>query len=161
MFTWNCDLAPGDQWRDQRRNGWSVLYCPLFVRRATLGMKVVGRITHGVGDFRARMTRYPEVFERVTGERLFPGTLNVDIGTPLTCREDFRIRGRDIGEPGQDLLFERCLIAGHRAYRIRPWQLRGGGGGHGDHVLEIACAVELRPLLAGRESAVEIEFFRD
>jgi CTP-dependent riboflavin kinase len=124
-------------------------------------MKVTGRITHGVQHFRARMTRYADAFERAAGERLFPGTLNVDIGTPLKCREDFRIRGSDIGEPEQDLLFERCKVAGRNAYRIRPYQLRGGGGGHGDHVLEIACADELRPLFAGREDAVEIEFFRD
>ncbi len=124
-------------------------------------MKVTGRITEGVQHFRARMTRYPEVFERATGERLFPGTLNVDIGTPLECREDFRIRGSEIGEPEQDLLFERCTIAGRNAYRIRPYQLRGGGGGHGDHMLEIASAYELRPLFAGREDAVDIEFLRD
>ncbi len=123
-------------------------------------MKVKGRITDGVGHFRARMTRYPDVFERATGERLFPGTLNVDIGTPLQCREDFRIRGSDIDEPEQDLLFEKCLVAGRRAYRIRPFQLRGGAGGHGDHVLEIASAHELRPLLEAYD-AVEIEFFRD
>jgi len=124
-------------------------------------VKVTGRITNGVQHFRTRMTRYPQVFERATGERLFPGTLNVDIGTPLPCREDFRIRGSDLDEPDQDLLFEHCLIAGRRAYRIRPYQLQSGGGGHGDHVLEIASADELRPLLAGHEHAVEIEFFRD
>jgi CTP-dependent riboflavin kinase len=123
-------------------------------------LRVKGRITDGIGDFRTRMTRYADVFERATGERLFPGTLNVDIGTPLKCQEDFRIRGVDIGEPGQDLLFERCVIAGRRAYRIRPYQLRGGGGGHGDHVLEIASAHELRPLFKGSEDAVEIEFSR-
>ena len=124
-------------------------------------MKVTGQITDGVGDFRVRMARFADVFERVAGERLFPGTLNIDIGRPMKCREDFRIRGTEIGEPGQDLLFERCLIAGHRAYRIRPYQLRGGGGGHGDHILEIASALELRPMFLGREDAVEIEFFRD
>jgi len=124
-------------------------------------MKVTGQITLGVGDFRVRMTKFADVFERVVGERLFPGTLNVDIGRPLKCREDFRIRGADIGEPEQDLLFERCVIVGHRAYRIRPYQLVGGGGGHGDHIIEIASAMELRPLLVDREHAVEIEFFRN
>ncbi len=124
-------------------------------------MKVTGHVTNGVGDFRLRMTRYPHVFESATGERLFPGTLNVDIGIPLPIREDFRVRGVDIDEPGQDLLFERCLVAGQRAYRIRPYQPRGGGGGHGDHMLEIASAYELRPLLLGKENAVEVEFFRD
>ena len=122
-------------------------------------MKVTGRIADGIGDFRRRMTRYPHVFHRATGEHLFPGTLNLDIGYSLPCREDFRIVGVDIDEPEQDLLFERCVVAGYRAWRIRPYQLIGGGG-HGDHILEIASVHELRPLLKGREDAVEIEFFR-
>lgn len=121
-------------------------------------MKVIGRIASGVGHFRVRMTAFPGEFMRAVGHDLFPGTLNVDIGRPLKCVEHFRIRGVEIGEPGQDLLFERCTIAGKRAYRIRPYQLVGGGGGHGDHILEIASAYELRPLLAGHENAVEIDF---
>lgn len=56
-----------------------------------------------------RMTRDPGVFERATRERLFPGTLNVEIGTPLKCKANSRIRGVDIGEAGQVLLFERCV----------------------------------------------------
>ncbi|MBK5187639.1 MAG: hypothetical protein JJD97_05300 [Gemmatimonadaceae bacterium] len=107
------------------------------------------------------MTRYREVFERAVGAPLYPGTLNIDIGFPLQCCEDFRIRGTEIDEPEQDLLFERCLVMGRQAYRIRPYRLVGGGGGHGDHMLEIASVDELRPLLAGCENAVEIEFFRD
>lgn len=122
-------------------------------------MKVVGRFVSGVGDFRKRMSAHAAVFRRVVGHDLFPGTLNVQVLTPMVCREDFRIRGADIGEPDQDLLFQRCLIMGRPAYRIRPYQLRSGGGGHGDHILEIASAEELRPLITGREQQIEIEFF--
>ena len=123
-------------------------------------MKVIGTLVHGVGDFRKRMTTYAEVFTRVVGHELFPGTLNVRITRPLACREDFRILGRDIDEPEQDLLFERCLIVGRPAYRIRPYQLLSGLGGHGDDVLEIASHEELRPLLRGFEDRIEIEFRR-
>jgi CTP-dependent riboflavin kinase len=130
-------------------------------RPTTVRMKVTGRITHGVGDFRVRMVRFADVFERAVGEPLFPGTLNVDIQRPLRIHEDFRIPGSTIGERGQDLLFERCLVAGYRAYRIQPYELSGGAGGHGDHILEIASVMELRPLLVGREDIVEIEFYRD
>jgi hypothetical protein len=53
-------------------------------------------------------------------------------------------------------------VMGRQAYHIRPYQLvGGGGGGHDLHALEIASVEELRPLLAGLENAVEIEFFRD
>lgn len=124
-------------------------------------MKVTGRLIEGVGDFKRRMSAYPEVFERAVGEPLFPGTLNVEIAYELPCREDIRIRGVEIGEAYQDLLIEHCAILGRRAYRIRPFQPATGGGGHGDHVLEIACATALRPLLVGKEERVEIEFFRE
>lgn len=123
-------------------------------------MKVTGRLVNGIGDFRKRMTTYADVFTRVVGHELFAGTLNVEISRPLAVREDFRIVGHDIDEPEQDLIFERCRILGRPAYRIRPYQLLTGGGGHGDHILEIASREELRPLLVGREGRVELEFFR-
>lgn len=123
-------------------------------------MRVTGRVVHGIGDFRKRMTTYADVFTRVVGHELFPGTLNVEIDGSLAVREDFRIHGRDIDEPEQDLLFERCRIFGRPAYRIRPYQLTTGEGGHGDHILEIASREELRPLLVGHKGRVELEFFR-
>jgi len=37
----------------------------------------------GMKHFSRRMTQYAAVFEKATGERLYPGTLNVDIGRPF------------------------------------------------------------------------------
>jgi CTP-dependent riboflavin kinase len=34
----------------------------------------------GLKHFSRRMNQSPEVFERATGEKLFPGTLNVNVG---------------------------------------------------------------------------------
>jgi CTP-dependent riboflavin kinase len=120
---------------------------------------LTGDIVDGVGDFRQRMTAYAHVFERATGERLFPGTLNVRVSEPVAAVEHFRIIGAEIGEPEQDLLFEICRINGVWAYRIRPFNLYNGSGGHGDHILEIAAAQELRPAL-GRAPVVEVALFR-
>jgi CTP-dependent riboflavin kinase len=64
----------------------------------------------GLKHFTRRMTQYPEVFERATGERLFPGTLNVNVGERMPIKEHFRIRGAEINEPDQDLVFEVCRI---------------------------------------------------
>jgi hypothetical protein len=71
----------------------------------------------------------------------------------------FRIRGIEIGEPDQDLLFEVCRINEIWAYRIRPLDLRDGSGGHGDDTLEIACSREIPDL--AEKSVVEIALFRD
>lgn len=105
------------------------------------------------------MTNYRDVFKEVTGKYLYPGTINVDVGKELPIRANFRIKGGDIGEPEQDLLFEHCSLNGHPAYRIRPYHLSTGQGGHGDHILEIACSKQLQNVEHG--ATVEVEFFRD
>jgi len=113
-----------------------------------------GQIVDGLRHFRKRMTDYADVFAAATGERLFPGTLNIYVGAPIPPVEHFRIRGSEIGEPEQDLLFEVCRVNDHWAYRIRPWHLLTHSGGHGDQILEIAASVELRPSLEGKEITV-------
>jgi hypothetical protein len=111
----------------------------------------------GMKDFSRRMREYPEVFEKATREHLFEGTLNVNVGKPIPVKEHFRIRGAEINEPEQDLLFEVCRINQIWAYRIRPFNLVTGGGGHGDHILEIASSREIPNVPPGTE--VEIAFF--
>jgi CTP-dependent riboflavin kinase len=115
---------------------------------------VKGELIDGLRHFRKRMADYPEVFTAATGERLFPGTLNIRVGAPISPVEHFRIRGTQIAEPEQDLLFEVCRVNDIWAYRIRPWNLLTHSGGHGDHILEIAAHVELRPSLQGKEITV-------
>ena len=112
----------------------------------------------GLKHFSRRMTQYPEVFERATGEQLYPGTLNINVGTPIPIKEHFRIHGKEINEPDQDLLFEVCRINGLWAYRIRPLDTMGGGG-HGDHIFEISCSQKIPNVRPGTE--VEIALFRD
>jgi CTP-dependent riboflavin kinase len=97
------------------------------------------------------------VFIAHFGYPLFPGTLNVLLDAPLPVRAEFRIPGSEIGEPEQDMLFERCLIDGFEAFRLRPFQPATGAGGHGDHILEIVSAQELRPLLRDRDCVI-VEF---
>src|SRR5688572_3690683 len=117
-------------------------------------LQLKGQLVSGIGDFRKRMTKYPEVFAAATGQRLFPGTLNIRVEALIPPVEHFRIRGTEIGEPEQDLLFEVCRVNEIWAFRIRPWHLLTHSGGHGDHILEIAASVELRPVLEGKEIVV-------
>ena len=120
---------------------------------------VRGEVVPGVGHFKRRMTEFPDVFRKATGEVLVRGTLNVDVGRKIQVREHFRIRGTEIGEPEQDLLFEVCRINGIWAYRIRPFDLSTGLGGHGDNILEIASSQEIPN--ATMRNQVEIELLRD
>jgi len=126
---------------------------------------VKGKVVSGFGHFRRRITDFPEVFRKATGEELFPGTLNVDVGTPIKIKEERRILGKQIGEPFQDLLLERCAINGVPAWRIRPYSLDirsglpAGDGGHGDQILEISCAQEIPNATCG--STVQMTLFRN
>jgi CTP-dependent riboflavin kinase len=116
-------------------------------------------VIHGWGAWRPRIEQFPEVFEAALGQRLFPGTLNVQLDTPLPIQPDFKILGEKIGEPDQDMLFEHCRVNGIEALRLRPFQPATGAGGHGDDVLEIVCSQQLRPLLP-QFSCVVVEFPR-
>ncbi|MGA8224752.1 MAG: hypothetical protein WB780_24120 [Candidatus Acidiferrales bacterium] len=118
-----------------------------------------GKVVSGFGQFKERMTSFPEVFRKATGMELFKGTLNVDIGREVAIREDFRILGAEINEPAQDLLFERCEINDIPAFRIRPYVIATGEGGHGDHILEISCGRKIPGASIG--SVVRITLFRD
>src|SRR5438445_4374680 len=122
---------------------------------------VSGTIANGVGHFRQRMLKYPEAFRQVTGENLFTGTLNIQTGRHIALNEHFRLKGTLIGEPEQDLVFEICRINRVWAYRIRPLHLATGTGAHGDSVIEIACAQELRPSLSASGVDIEVELFRE
>jgi len=119
---------------------------------------VTGVTQKGQGDFTRRMKKYCGIFEAAVGQTLFTGTLNVRIAHPLKVQEHFRIRGADIGEPEQDLIFEVCRINGIWGYRIRPFQPATGAGGHGDHILEITSNQKIPDADHGR--TISIEFFR-
>ena len=123
-------------------------------------MVVRGRLVDGVKHFQARIGTYPTAFKFTLGFAPYPGTLNVDIGSPLKIREERRLLGAAIGEPHQDLLFEACTVAGQQCFRVRPLDLRSGAGGHGDHIIEVVSAVRLRDLLQGTENDIAIEFSR-
>jgi len=122
-------------------------------------LRVCGVVVSGLGAWRPRIEQFPQVFEAGLGQRLFPGTLNVLLDTPLAIQPDFKILGIKIGEPEQDMLFERCSVNGIPAFRLRPFQPATGAGGHGDHVLEIVCAQALRPHIPPY-SCVTVEFPR-
>lgn len=120
---------------------------------------VTGKIVKGLGHFSRRMSAQPDAFRRVTGETLFPGTLNVEIPYEIPIRRDFSLEGAEIGEPDRVFFFEICRINDIWAYRVRPLNRKTGLGGHGDSTLEITCAQKLPNITAGR--TVEISLFRD
>lgn len=82
-----------------------------FTLPAPEGCPTAPGMLAGAKHFSRRLTEYPEVFERATGEHLFPGTVNVNAGELTPVKEHFRIHGKEINEP-EEFLFEVCRING-------------------------------------------------
>jgi hypothetical protein len=122
-------------------------------------LKVTGSVMGPMsGHFKPLMKTFSEVFERATGEKLIPGTINVNIGTQIRIREDFRIPASDLDGGEQDLLFEICRIDRIWAYRLRRCNPLTNEGGHGDHILEISSSTWIPNSTPG--STVTLEFFK-
>jgi CTP-dependent riboflavin kinase len=118
-----------------------------------------GRVVEGARDFCWRMTEFADAFRDATGEYLYPGTLNVKVDREIPLREQFRVKGNKIGQPGHDVLSEVCRINRLWAYRVRPRDLNIADGGHGDDVIEIICAQKIPNALPG--NPVTLELLRD
>jgi hypothetical protein len=112
------------------------------------GWKHFSSLRLGRDEFRA-------AYRKATGGDLWKGTLNVQINQCIPVKEHFRIRGKDISEPEQDLLFEICRVNGIWGFRIRPYILCTGAGGHGDNIFEIGFSQDIVA------TEVQIELFRD
>src|SRR5665213_1687642 len=113
-----------------------------------------GTVQSGIQDWTKRIRKHLDVFQRATGEQLYPGTINVDGGRPVQIREHFRVYGHEIGER-EDFLFEVCRINAIWAYRIRPLDFKGRGGA-GDNVLEIASSTEIHDVETGAKVKIEL-----
>jgi CTP-dependent riboflavin kinase len=102
-----------------------------------------GRVAGGRGDLAHWMTVYAEAYQRVTGLRLFPGSLDVVLDHEYHVPEDrLRIEPADLGgRVGMHL--GPCTIGGRRGFFLRTDQNEAGTGHPGRHVVEVAVAVHL------------------
>lgn len=119
-----------------------------------------GRVVPGHGHFGKRLQRenFRVACFRVTGEWFIKGTVNVEVGRCIQIKEDYRVLGNDVCED-EDFIFEKCLINGTPAYRVRPSHPRTGSGGHGDDTLEIISSQEIPNVATSTE--VKITLMRD
>ena len=84
-------------------------------------LRVSGRLQKGCGHFGPRMRKFAHLFQEATGERLFPGTLNVKMDRSVPFEEHFQIVelvGEEFGWQGP-VRFEICRIDRLWAYRIK------------------------------------------
>jgi CTP-dependent riboflavin kinase len=128
-------------------------------------VRLRGRVVGGIGDFGKWIAALGDHYERKTGMRLYPGTLNVDVGVEIRLPEQ-RLRlekeeygGRVSVNIVPCVFFGLLGAAGQRAVWLRTDQNECGTGHHGLTIVEIAAEVRLRDefgLVDGSEVEIEI-----
>ncbi len=124
-------------------------------------MKVLrGKVESGMGDFGQWIEKLEAHYERKTGMRLYPGTLNVRLTEPYTVPSGCaRLEASEYGG-SVSVSIVPCWILGRRAFILRTDGNEGGKGRYPRTVVEIATDVKLRDeyhLVNGDEVFIEIE----
>jgi riboflavin kinase len=124
-------------------------------------MKVLrGKIESGIGDFGRWIEKLGAHYERKTGMKFYPGTLNIRLTEPYTVPTGCaRLETSEYGS-SVSVSIVPCWILGRRGFILRTDSNEGGKGRHPRTVVEIASDVKLRDeyhLVDGDEVFVEVE----
>ena len=109
--------------------------------------KTKGRVQSGKQDFSFRMKSIPgllDAYERKTGIRFFPGTLNLklekEFSFPSSC---LRLEAEDYGGSVASNILP-CTVNNIKCFAIRTDKNEAGLGTHPKNILEIASDLKLR-----------------
>jgi riboflavin kinase, archaea type len=124
-------------------------------------MKVLrGKVESGIGDFGQWVEKLSAHYERKTGMKLYPGTLNIRLANPYTVPSgSIRLETHEYGGT-VSVNIVPCRVVGRRGFILRTDANNDGTGRHPRTLVEIASDVKLRDeykLADGDEISVEIE----
>lgn len=107
-------------------------------------MKLSGKVVSGMGNFAYWIGKLAEHYERKTGMKLFPGTLNLRLDEPYSLPPKVtRLEGEEYGGT-VSVNIVPCSIFGRKAFILRTDANEEGRGHHPKTILEIAADVRLR-----------------
>ena len=111
-----------------------------------------------MGNFGYWIERLAEHYQRKTGMKLFPGTLNVRLQSPYSLpRKVVRLEAEEYGGT-VSVNIVPCSILGRRAFILRTDANEEERGHHPKTIVEVAADVKLRDYFNLSDgSAVEIE----
>lgn len=121
-----------------------------------------GKVVSGIGNFSYWIDKLAEHYQRKTGMRLFPGTLNVQLEEPYTLPE--RITRLEAHEYGGTVSVNivPCWILGRKACILRTDVNDQGQGHHPRTIIEVATDIKLRDHFGLNDGdVVEIETVDD
>ena len=103
-----------------------------------------GKVVSGRADFGLWIERLSSLYERKTGMRLYPGTLNIELPGPYSLPRDvIRLEAEEYG--GRvSVSIVPCRIFDRRAFLLRTDQNERGIGHHPRNIIEIATDIRLR-----------------
>lgn len=103
-----------------------------------------GKVVPGMGNFSYWIEKLADHYERKTGMRLFPGTLNIELPQTYCLPQTVvRLEGEEYGGTVSVNLVP-CSIFGRRAFLLRTDANEQGRGHHPRTIIEIATDVKLR-----------------
>jgi riboflavin kinase, archaea type len=124
-------------------------------------MKVLrGKVESGIGDFGQWVEKLSAHYERKTGMKLYPGTLNIRLANPYTVPSgSIRLETHEYGGT-VSVSIVPCRVLGRSGFILRTDANNDGTGRHPRTVVEIASDMKLRDdynLADGDEISVKIE----
>jgi len=103
-----------------------------------------GKVVSGRADFGLWIERLSSLYERKTGMRLYPGTLNIELpGLYSLPRDVIRLEAEEYGG-SVSVSIVPCHIFDRRAFLLRTDQNERGIGHHPRNIIEIATDIRLR-----------------
>jgi riboflavin kinase len=106
--------------------------------------RVRGKVVRGAGDFGFWIDRLSDYYERKTGMRFYPGTLNVELSRPYSLPPGvLRLEASEYGG-SVSVNIVPCRIFSRPAFLLRTDQNEQGTGRHAKNIIEIATDIGLR-----------------
>ncbi|HEY7338976.1 MAG TPA: DUF120 domain-containing protein [Bryobacteraceae bacterium] len=110
-----------------------------------------GKVMGGLGNFGLWIARLGDLYEKKTGMRLYPGTLNLELPEPYSLSSNaIRLEAAEYsGRVSVSLV--PCRIFDRPAFLLRTDENERGTGHHPKNVIEIATDICLRDAFSLRD----------
>lgn len=118
--------------------------CETEKTRKVMVLKLHGIVVSGMGNFGYWIEKLAEHYERKTGMKLFPGTLNLRLETPYSLpRKVMRLEAEEYGGT-VSVNIVPCSVFGRKGFILRTDANEEERGHHPKTILEVATDVKLR-----------------
>ena len=118
-----------------------------------------GKVVTGLSNFGFWIERLSAHYERKTGMRFYPGTLNLELPAPYSLPSGaLRLEAHEYGG-SVSVSIVPCRVFERRAFLLRTDQNEQGAGHHPRNIIEIATDIRLRDAYHLQDGDwVEVEF---